>query len=170
MNSILQYDNKHIAEIFESVKKLCVDYLNELNDRNVSLINPSFNLPNIPAKGLGAAQTQMLFEKEFLSNILATSGKRYWGFVTGGSTPAAIAGDWLTSVFDQNTQSTKGNGDVSAALEIHTTKLLLELFNLPDNFTGAFVSGATMSNFTALAVARQWYGETIWKRFCARRN
>jgi glutamate/tyrosine decarboxylase-like PLP-dependent enzyme len=165
MNSILQYDNEHIAKIFESVKKLSVDYLNELNDRPVSIINPSFNLPNLPAKGFGAALTQSLFEKEFLPNILATSGKRYWGFVTGGSTPASIAGDWLTSVFDQNTQSTKGNGDVSAALELHTIKLLLDLFNLPEKFTGAFVSGATMSNFTALAVARQWYGKQSGKDF-----
>ncbi len=130
--------------------------LNRLDTAATGVANPLHMLPVLSNEGLGAAQTQTLFEKSFLPNIVASSGSRYWGFVTGGTTPAAIAGDWLASVFDQNTQSDKGNGDVSAILELHTVKLLLQLFNLPEDFTGAFVSGATMSNFTGLAVARQW--------------
>ena len=47
---------------------------------------------------------------------------------------------------------------MSARIEIHTTDLLLDLFNLPREFTGGFVTGTTMANFSALAVARQWYG------------
>ena len=93
--------------------------------------------------------------------IVASSGPRYWGFVTGGSTPAAIAGDWLAAVYDQNPQSVTGSGDRSAIIEKHTIDLLLELFSLPKEFLGGFVTGATMSNFTCLAVGRQWLGKQL---------
>jgi glutamate/tyrosine decarboxylase-like PLP-dependent enzyme len=78
--------------------------------------------------------------------------------VTGGGTSAAIIGDWLTSVFDQNTQYTDGKGDASAAVERQTLDMLVDLFGLPQGFNGGFVTGATLSNFTCLAVARQWLG------------
>ena len=94
--------------------------------------------------------------------MVASTGPRYWGFVTGGTTPAALAGDWLTTLYDQNTQSnSKRGGDVSAVVEFETIKILRGLLRLPDAFFGGFVSGATMSNFTCLAVARQWYGREM---------
>lgn len=80
------------------------------------------------------------------------------GGMSGGSTPAAIIGDILATIYDQNTQAISGEGDVSARIEIHTTDLLLDLFNQPREFTGGFVTGKTMANFSALAVARQWFG------------
>jgi len=84
------------------------------------------------------------------------------GICNWRTTPAAIFGDWLTSVFDQNTQNTIGNGDVLACIEVHTINLMLQLFNLSENiFFGGFVTGATMSNFTGLAVARQWIGKQM---------
>src|SRR5690606_1767967 len=77
----------------------------------------------------------------------------------GGSTPASIAGDWLASVYDQNTQTIKGTGDISGLIEFETISLLLDLFGLPDDFSGGFVTGATMSNFTCISTARQWVGK-----------
>jgi len=100
-----------------------------------------------------------MFNEKFEKLIVASTGPRYWGFVTGGSTPASIVGDWLTAIYDQNTQAAKGQGDISAIIEIETIKLLLDLFNLPNDFVGGFVTGATMSNFTCLASARQWIGK-----------
>lgn len=68
-------------------------------------------------------------------------------------------GDWLTSVYDQNPQTTKSQGDISVGIELDTIQMMLDLFGLPKNYMGGFVTGATMSNFTCLAVARQWIGQ-----------
>ena len=162
MNATLLDDLNKIDDILNSAKNFGAAHLENLNNLPASKQKPELHFSDLPLSGLGATQTQELFKKEFYSNILAASGSRYWGFVTGGTTPAAIAGDWLTSVFDQNTQSTEGNGDVSAAMELHTIKMLLELFELPaDDFIGGMVTGATLSNFTGLAVARQWLGHQL---------
>lgn len=72
----------------------------------------------------------------------------------GGATPASIVGDWLTSVFDQMALGLYENVDYH--IELETIKLLRELLNLPDSFFGTFVTGATMSNFVNLSLARQW--------------
>jgi len=165
MNETLQYDLNTMSQVLDAAKTLCMEYLNTLHDAPAAISNSTVVPVVLPSKGLGAIQTQQLFGENFLHNIVASSGPRYWGFVTGGTTPAAIMGDWLATVFDQNTQHAKGPGDVSAALELQTVQLLLQLFKLPPHFQGAFVTGATMSNFTGLAVARQWYGRQLGKDF-----
>jgi glutamate/tyrosine decarboxylase-like PLP-dependent enzyme len=158
MPTVIQQDLQQLPGILQQALQLSVDYLNKLNEWPTSLTPESINWPGLPDDGMGALATQKMFEAVFYKQLVASSGPRYWGFVTGGTTPAAIAGDWLSTVFDQNTQSTTGVGDCSAILEMQTIKMLLQLFKLPDHFMGAFVSGATMSNFSALAVARQWVG------------
>lgn len=118
----------------------------------------------LPENGWGTEGVIEYFQKHCEQYLVAASGARYWGFVQGGTTPASIAGDWLTSVFDQNTQSLKSNGDVSAIIENATINLLLDLFELPkEEFMGGFVTGATISNFTCLGVARQWLGKQFGK-------
>lgn len=156
---MLVNDLDNLKTILHSAEKLSEKYLSSLNERATSIANPTVIWPALPENGSGALATMDLFENIFLPNIVASSGPRYWGFVTGGSTPAAIMGDWLTSVFDQNTQNASGAGDCSALLEFQVVNLLLELFGLPNDFMGACVTGATMANFSGLAVARQWYGK-----------
>ena len=97
---------------------------------------------NLPEQGYGGLATLNQFNTQFKEFIVASGGPRYWGYVTGGSTPAAIIGDILATIYDQNTQAISGEGDVSARIEIHTTDLLLDLFNLPREFTGADLSPA----------------------------
>jgi glutamate/tyrosine decarboxylase-like PLP-dependent enzyme len=158
MNSILKNDLETISGILDDVKNYGVDFLQNLPELTTYATTQDKPQGSLPEKGIGTAEALELFRKNYQQLIVASAGPRYWGFVTGGTTPAGIAGDWLTSVFDQNTQSTNGAGDVSAIIEKETIRLLMQLFNLPQHFDGGFVTGATMSNFTGLAVARQWAG------------
>lgn len=84
---------------------------------------------------------------------VATAGPRYFGFVTGGSLPAALAANWLAGAWDQNA-ALEVMSPVAAVLEEVTLQWLLDVLSLPSEAGGAFVTGATMANFTALAAAR----------------
>jgi glutamate/tyrosine decarboxylase-like PLP-dependent enzyme len=158
MNEQLKYDLQDFENILETAKLQGLDYLKQLNNRPTSTKHTIQSNSKLNEIGLGSLNALKVFNQRYEPLMVSTSGPRFWGFVTGGSTPASIVGDWLTSIYDQNTFVAKGQGDISAIIEIETIQLLLDLFNLPDDFIGGFVSGATMSNFTCLAVARQWIG------------
>jgi glutamate/tyrosine decarboxylase-like PLP-dependent enzyme len=84
---------------------------------------------------------------------MAMAGPRFFGFVIGGSLPAALAANWLAAAWDQNAGLYTATPGVSR-LESVALRWLVELFGLPDATEGAFVTGGTMANFTALAAAR----------------
>lgn len=85
--------------------------------------------------------------------LVGSAGPRYFGFVVGGATPAALAADWLTSAWDQN-----AGGYVlspaAAVVEEIAGGWLRELLGLPPTASAGFTSGATMANFVCLAAAR----------------
>ena len=84
---------------------------------------------------------------------VATAGGRYFGFVVGGSLPAAVAANWLAGAWDQNA-GFQVTSPVAAKLEEIVLKWMLELLGLPSGSGAGFVTGATMANFSALAAAR----------------
>ena len=84
---------------------------------------------------------------------MAMAGPRFFGFVIGGSLPASLAANWLAGAWDQ-TAHISARPPATATLEQVALRWLLELFGLPRNPAGAFVTGATLANFSALAAAR----------------
>ena len=165
MNKQLQNDLINLDQILEKVKHQGLKYLKELSERPTSTETTIQLNKTLNEIGLGSIETLRKFNEKFEKLIVASSGPRYLGFVIGGTTPASIVGDWLATIYDQNPQATSGEGDISAIIEIETIKLLLDLFTLPKDFIGGFVTGATMSNFTCLATARQWIGKQYGKDF-----
>jgi glutamate/tyrosine decarboxylase-like PLP-dependent enzyme len=84
---------------------------------------------------------------------VASPGPRYFGFVTGGSLPAALAADWLASAWDQN-GFTITSSPASAAVETVAERWVLEALGLPADAGVGFATGATMSNLTGILAAR----------------
>ena len=84
---------------------------------------------------------------------VATAGSRFFGFVIGGTLPAALAANWLAGAWDQNA-AMKVSSPVSAKLEEIVLEWLVDLLGLPSRSGAGFATGTTMANFTALAAAR----------------
>ncbi|MEV0289550.1 aminotransferase class V-fold PLP-dependent enzyme [Kribbella sp. NPDC050820] len=85
--------------------------------------------------------------------LLPSGSGRFFGFVFGGATPAALAADWLTTVWDQNA-GLYAASPAAAVVEEVAARWLVELFGLPAHTSVGFVTGAQMANFTGLAAAR----------------
>ncbi|MBT2475403.1 aspartate aminotransferase family protein [Microbacterium sp. ISL-103] len=85
--------------------------------------------------------------------LVAIPGGRFFGFVIGGTHPAALAADWLVSAWDQNSGSASLT-PTTVAMERVAGQWMLDLFGLPDSSSVGFVTGGQMANFTCLATAR----------------
>jgi glutamate/tyrosine decarboxylase-like PLP-dependent enzyme len=112
----------------------------------------------LPRHGEGAPAA--ITELARLGREAATrsGGPRFFHFVTGGATPAALAADWLTSALDQNVVAWVSS-PLGTRLEQVAIDWLRQLFRLPEEFDGVLVTGGTMANFTCLAAAREWCAE-----------
>jgi glutamate/tyrosine decarboxylase-like PLP-dependent enzyme len=84
---------------------------------------------------------------------MGISGPRFFGFVIGGSLPAALGANWLASAWDQNAGLFIAT-PTATVLEEVSLGWLLDVLSLPAGCGAAFVTGATVANFTALAAAR----------------
>ena len=108
----------------------------------------------LPERGEPAAEVVERLARDADPGLVATAGPRFFGFVIGGSLPAAVGADWLTTAWDQNA----GLFVLSpAASVVEETVLgwLTGLFGLPSGTGMGFVTGGQMANTTCLAAARQ---------------
>ncbi|MEU6864938.1 pyridoxal-dependent decarboxylase [Streptomyces sp. NPDC046876] len=161
MDRTLAADLARLPELLETTRRAAADALAALDARPV--VPPPPAQPPVPEplpdRAAGTEAALDAFARRWAPRLSASAGPRYLGFVTGGATPAALAGDWLTSAHDQNSNSAlDGAGQ---ELERETVGWLRELFGLGAAHSGAFVSGATQSNTTGLAIAREWLGERL---------
>ena len=85
--------------------------------------------------------------------LIASAGPRFFGFVIGGSLPAALGADWLTSAWDQNA-GLYVIGPAAAVAEEVAAGWLADLFGLPPTVSVGYTTGATMASFTGLAAGR----------------
>ena len=145
------------TRVLELVLDAAKSYLQELDDAPVLASRERRFGGPLPEDGFGAASAL----GELIGGIdVATrsSGPRFFHFVTGGTTPAALAADWLTSLLDQNAFSA-----VSSPLGVEVEEVaigwLRELFDLPESWGGVLTTGATMANFVGLAAGRRWWAQ-----------
>jgi glutamate/tyrosine decarboxylase-like PLP-dependent enzyme len=91
--------------------------------------------------------------------LTAMPSGRFFGFVIGGTHPAALAADWLVSAWDQNS-GLRRLTPAHTAVEDIASAWLLDLLGLPAGSAVGYVTGGTMANFTGLAAAR----DTVLRR------
>lgn len=156
----LKHDSDTMELMLRRTLEMSIEFLRGIAARDAGVKQPAF-FPPLPGEehGMGTEKVLALFRERYERWISGSTGPRYFGFIVGGVTPAALAGDWLTSVYDQNALGS--DESVAAQIELDALALLRDLFGLPDVFSGAFVSGATMSNFVGLALGRQWLGHQL---------
>jgi glutamate/tyrosine decarboxylase-like PLP-dependent enzyme len=110
---------------------------------------------DVPLQQEPIAPMQVLAELDDLGSAatVASAGPRYFGFVTGGTLPAALAANFLAGAWDQNAAFHVASPS-AAFIEDVCRRWLVALFGLPPGAGIGFVTGATMANFSALAAAR----------------
>ena len=107
----------------------------------------------LPAEGMPAAEVVDYLATKAEPGLMAMPSGRFFGWVIGGTLPAALAADWLVSAWDQNAVLRFAT-PATAAIEEAAGSWLLELLGLPEESDVGFATGATMANFTGLAAAR----------------
>src|SRR5437879_5529203 len=107
----------------------------------------------LPEEGVDAARVVADLARAADPGIVASAGPRYFGFVVGGSLPAAVGADWLTTAWDQNA-GIYVLSPAAAVVEDVAAGWLLDLFGLPASASVGFVTGCQMANATCLAAAR----------------
>ena len=102
-----------------------------------------------------SSPSEVLAELDELGSpaTVASAGRRYFGFVTGGSLPVTVAASWLATAWDQNAAMVV-QSPIAARLEKIALGWLKDLFRLPGEYGGGFVTSATAANFSALLAAR----------------
>lgn len=154
-------DPAEIQAVIDLAAKASSDYLAGIADRPVrdpraDEVAAAFG-GALPEEGVGATAAL----EELLGGLdgaVHSAGPKFFHFVDGGTTPAALGADWLTSALDQNPGAWVSS-PLGGRLEQVAIDWLRELFGLPASWGGVLTTGATMANFVALGCARRWCAE-----------
>jgi len=147
MSMLLEMTRRHAATWFASLRERAVQATASADELRAMLGGP------LPPRGADAETVVEVLASAGMRGTVATAGPRYFGFVVGGSVPAAVAADWLVSSWDQNC-GIYVLSPLVAVVEQITGAWLRELAGLPPTMSFGFVTGCQMANFTALAAAR----------------
>ena len=148
-----------MRELLGETVERAARFLESLPERQVAAARDAEEIARalgggLPKTGLPAPEILARLDEIGGQGVVASAGPRYFGFVTGGVLPASLAVNWLAAAWDQNAFSEVGS-PVGAAVEQVAMRWVLEVLDLPADAGTAFVTGATMANFTALAAARR---------------
>ncbi len=138
--------------------ELAQEFLMGLPERHVGAVADAASLlagmgGPLPETGVDAVRVVEELARAADPGLVATAGPRFFGFVIGGSLPAARAADWLVSTWDQNAALFVSSPAAAIAEEV-AAGWVLDLLGLPASASVGFVTGCQMANFTCLAAAR----------------
>ncbi len=155
------------TSLLKRTKKHALSYLESLDDRPVCATATVAELRAALARPLsesGVEPEQVIDElvHDVAGGLLATPSGRFFGWVIGGTLPAALAADWLASAWDQNA-AIYACSPAAAVVEEICGEWLKELLGIPRAASFALVTGCQMAHTTALAAARhQLFANRNW--------
>ena len=144
--------------LLQRTAQLAADFLESLDERPVAPrvgrdeLLASLGGP-LPQTGLPATDVIEDLAREAEPGVVGMAGPRYFGFVIGGSLPAALAADWLTSTWDQNAGLFAAGPSASVVEEV-IGSWLVDLLGLPEGTSIGLTTGCQMAHVTCLAAAR----------------
>ena len=145
-------------ELLLRTAELAADFVDSLDTRrvfpetSVDELGEALGGP-LPEQGADPLEVVEQLARDAEAGVVASAGGRYFGFVIGGSVPAALAADWLTSTWDQ-CAGMGVLGPSALVAEQVAGNWLKELFGLPAEASFGFTTGCQMAHVTALAAAR----------------
>ena len=144
--------------IFEQAQKYAYQYSDQIEKMDVFPSEENLQQLNNFDEPLASVSSSPESILQQLNDIggpgtIASTGGRYFGFVTGGAIPVSIATKWLADFWDQ-CGGLHLISPVNAKLETVCEAWLKDLLNLPERCVAGFVSGTSMANFCGLAAAR----------------
>src|SRR5215216_1640471 len=153
----------HLGDVDEAlnlVHEATVRYIASLPDRPVrppsaELIAPTLG-GTLSEDGDGTLAAVRELIDAGMEAAIGSAGGRFFHFVVGGATPAALAAEWLTAALDQNTVMWTAS-PFGAGMEVVAVDWLKQLFALPASWGGVLVTGGTVANYVGLAAARRWW-------------
>ena len=147
MTQVLDHAAAHAVQFLEAVQKRPIAASATTAELRSRLAKP------LPEYGTPAESVIDDLVRDVEGGILGSANARFFGWVIGGTLPAAIAADWLTSVWDQNAASNT-TAPAEAVVEEVCGEWIKELLGIPRSASFAFVTGCQMAHTTALAAAR----------------
>lgn len=144
---LLQETLRHALDYLAALPRSSVGATATLEQLRARLGRP---LPSGPTEAT-AVINQLVRDVE--GGLLGNAGGRFYAWVIGGSVPAALAADWMTSAWDQNA-GMYSVAPAAAVVEEVCGRWLLELLGLPPKASFALVTGCQMAHVTCLAAAR----------------
>jgi hypothetical protein len=145
------------ADLLRETADYATDFLRGLPDRPVRAAAKHDELREVlggplPKSGDRASEVVERLRRSD-RGVVGIAGPRYFGFVIGGSLPAALAADWLTSAWDQNAGAYAAGPSASVAEEV-AGEWLIDLLGLPAGSGFGLTTGCQMAHVTCLAAAR----------------
>jgi glutamate/tyrosine decarboxylase-like PLP-dependent enzyme len=148
----------HISDVLKLVEDEAEEYLASIDE---ALVRPPMPpdagpAPPLPEAGSGSLVALQELIAAARDGATRSAGPRFFHFVMGGVTPAALGADWLTSTLDQVAFNWVSS-PFAARLEQVSIEWLKQLLGLPQTWSGVITTGATTANFVGLAAARRWW-------------
>jgi len=147
-----------VSNLLNKTNEIAQEYLATMNHENIQVSDENrqrlsgldFDLQN---QQVNAEDVIKRLNGLVSPATMKMTSSKFFGFVIGGCYPVSIASNWLTTVWDQNSGLEKTT-PATAAVEKISARWMLDILGLPKQSATAFVTGATVANFTALAAAR----------------